>query len=970
VTASLFVGRERELARLREAFDAAREGEPRVVMLAGEPGIGKTRLAEELAEYAPGHGALVLWGRAQEFAGTPPYWPWVQMGRAYRAATPEETRREEWAPYAAELQRIFPGLRELFPDLPPPEPGETPDAQFRLFDAISGFLHAVSGRVPLLLVLDDLHWADRSTLLMLGHVARDLAGARLLLLGAYRDTDLDRTHPLAEVLAELNRERLFERIHLRGLNEEDVTAFVRGAANAVPGPDLLARIYEETEGNPFFLSEVVALLDAESALAGGDGVAAIAVPEGVREVLGRRLNRLSPETNALLTLAAVVGREFGEPLLAALSDRTGESLLESLEEAFTARVIEPTGEPGEYRFGHALMRETLLAELSPARRVRLHGQIAETLERLADAAAEQRAAELAAHYVEAAVLGRDHTEKAAHYSRLAAEEAQAQLAWAEAIRHYERCLELVTAHEDRLGQNEAPLWLELAVCELASVLEGRSFADMEGAILRAFALWPNDDPRGLARGLLRCLAMMPLTSMVRSFNPIIDEALTLLGPSPARETCELLALQAAAVFGPEGDRAAAQANAMARALGLTDEDHPFALRVRPALVARSAGRWTEASAMFEQLVGDAPSSAVDSLLINLMYAQWLAGHLERSELTARRLRERFRSNGSRRWEDILLAWLGWSQARRGPIGAARALLEEMSAATHDALAALVGPELALVFGDAKQALAELPAPSAPGWSDAPGWDFARAERLGMRCRMLALSGETEAARAAFQEWEAAFAQVPEQSSIAYLQSLHVLDDVLCAFAEDTLLHRIRDRLGAFPELRNWWAGGGPDYLRGAIELRLGDAEAAERWFATGLEWATGEGAPLVAGRCHQGLAAVAERRGDVATAREHLDAAVEQFTPIGAKLYLDQVQAALDALPEPASSRPRFPDGLTEREVEVLRLVAAGKSNREIAEELVISLNTVERHVNHIYTKAGLANRGEAATYAHRHELA
>jgi ATP/maltotriose-dependent transcriptional regulator MalT len=171
------------------------------------------------------------------------------------------------------------------------------------------------------------------------------------------------------------------------------------------------------------------------------------------------------------------------------------------------------------------------------------------------------------------------------------------------------------------------------------------------------------------------------------------------------------------------------------------------------------------------------------------------------------------------------------------------------------------------------------------------------------------------------------------------------------------------------ELHNWWNGSGPDYLRGAIELRLGDVDSAARWFETGLEWATSEGVPFVAGRCHQGLAGVATRQGDHATAREHLDAAGERFGSIGAQLYLDQVQAMLEALPATAS-RHRFPDRLTAREVEVLRLIAAGRSNREIGEDLVISLNTVERHVNHIYTKAGLSNRAEAATYAHRHDLA
>jgi predicted ATPase len=276
-----------------------------------------------------------------------------------------------------------------------------------------------------LLVLDDLHWASRPTLLLLRHLLRDTQDWRMLVLGTYRDTDLDRTHPLAEVLADLNRERLFERIHLRGLSEQEVTAFIRSAADAEPSMHLLARIYEETEGNPFFLAEVVNLLGAEGTLTGGDGTAEITVPEGVKEVLGRRLNRLSSDTNALLTLAAVVGREFDEGLLAALTDRDDTAVSDLVGEALRARVVEETSIAGEYRFAHALMRETLLAELAASRRVRLHGQIAETLERLAGERSAERIEELAAHYAESSVLGREHAEQAAHYLRLAGEQAQA-----------------------------------------------------------------------------------------------------------------------------------------------------------------------------------------------------------------------------------------------------------------------------------------------------------------------------------------------------------------------------------------------------------------------------------------------------------------------------------------------------------------------------------------------------------------
>jgi tetratricopeptide (TPR) repeat protein len=713
-------------------------------------------------------------------------------------------------------------------------------------------------------------------------------------VGTYRDTDLDRTHPLSAALAELNREQLFERIHLRGLDRAEVTAYVRDTARVEPHPQLLDRLVEETEGNPFFLAEIVRLMTEEGTLSRGGDTADLAIPEGVKEALGRRLDRLSAEANALLALAAVVGREFDHALLHALTAHDDATLLDLLDEALRARVIEEGSVPGAYRFTHALMQETLLGELSAARRVRLHGQIAEALEQLAGANSTERAFELAAHYVESAVLNRDHARQAAHYSRLGAEQAQAQVAWDEAARHYGRCLELVTAHEDRLGmaQDEAALWLELALCRAWS---SATLALETETLERALTLWPADDPLGFARAVLRACAGTSTPPAVRSLVPAIDRAVAVLGATPLPEACALLSWKASVLVGPEGDLAAAQAEVAARALGLEGERYPLMLRLRPARVAFDEGRLAEAAAGFEALAaGSGAPSLTDftsvTPLTHLQFVEWFAGNLERSESAIRQLVDLLRESRLYAARRAGTAWLAYFAWRRGDIAAAEALLVDSPDARLGGGGADLRTELALAAGDVEAALRH----SIEG--NAPVWEFARAGLLGARCRVLTVSGQMEAARAVFREWQDAFSQTYEPDLVAYVSALNGLDDVLCDFADEPLLRRILDRLGPLTELRNWWCGSGPDYLRGAIELRLGDAEAAERWFTTGLEWATREGVPLVAGRCHQGLAEVAERRGDTGAAREHLDAAGELFARIGARLYLDQVIAKKEIL--------------------------------------------------------------------------
>ena len=440
----VFVGRHREMGELKAALEGALSGRGRLVTLVGEPGIGKTRTSEELATYARMRGAQVLWGRCHESRGAPPYWPWVQALRAYVRDTEPEKVRLEMGAGAADIAEIVSDVKERIPDLPASPRVEDPEqARFRLFDSITAFLKTASRDQPLAIILDNLHWADKPSLLLLEFLAQEFADSRLLVIGTYRDVDLSRQHPLSETLGELTRERLFQRVLLRGLSQDDVGRFIE-ITSGMTLRGLAEAVHTQTEGNPLFVTEVVRLLVQEGQLrheqVGERDSWEMRIPEGVREVIGRRLNRLSARCNETLTTASVIGREFELRQLVHLVEGLSEDRLqEVLEEALSARVIEELPHPiGRYQFTHALVRQTLNDELTTTRRVRLHGHIADALEELYGGEAETHALELAYHYEEAESVG--NTEKLIRYSRVAGEQALANYASVEALSHFERAL--------------------------------------------------------------------------------------------------------------------------------------------------------------------------------------------------------------------------------------------------------------------------------------------------------------------------------------------------------------------------------------------------------------------------------------------------------------------------------------------------------------------------------------------------
>jgi DNA-binding SARP family transcriptional activator len=438
-----FVGRERELAQLEDALAGARAGRGRLVLLSGEAGIGKSRLADELAARARRRGVRVLSGAAWEAGGAPAYWPWVQVLRAYVHDADRNALREALGIGAVDVAQVLPELRELFPDLPESSVPDSEDARFRLFDATASFLRRAAEGTPLLVVLDDVHAADQSSLQLLEFVAASLASARVLVVASYRDPELEPGDPIAAALTDVSR-RAGIRIVLTGLDRAEVGSFVAEGWEFRPSPHVVDAIAAETEGNPLFVGEIVRLLAAEASHeAPSDADWRPTIPETVKEVIGRRLGRLSAECRELLALASVAGREFPLDVVGRLGGQESIEVLSLLEEAVPARVVsEVAGSPGRMRFTHALIRDTLYDALPHARRLELHRRTGEALEELRAGESLEHLSELAHHYFHALPAGDADT--AVAHARRAADQSQAVLAHGEAARLYRNALRALT----------------------------------------------------------------------------------------------------------------------------------------------------------------------------------------------------------------------------------------------------------------------------------------------------------------------------------------------------------------------------------------------------------------------------------------------------------------------------------------------------------------------------------------------
>lgn len=401
-----FVGYARELDALEALLERTLRHSGGVALLAGEAGMGKSRLADELASIARRRGARVLFGRSWEGGGAPPYWPWIQSLRAYVRECPPDQLIAQLGSGAADIARMMPELRELLPAIPDVQTTEFERARFQLFDAVSSFVQRAAVERPVVFVLDDLHAADETSLMLLSFLAGSVADSRVLLIGTYRDAGLPTSHPLGATLVELTRNRRCLRLALRGLAHEDVAHLVELISGAAPAPRLVAAIHRMSEGNPLFVTELVRLLSAQRMLRELGPGDELPTPQGIGEVIARHAAMLSRDAQTTLAIASVIGREFDPNVVSEISDVASKSVRDQCDEAAGARLIEQSPDrAGCLRFAHALVRNTLYDQLPPAERARLHGAIGDALERRGSRMPDVPASELAHHFLEAAREG-------------------------------------------------------------------------------------------------------------------------------------------------------------------------------------------------------------------------------------------------------------------------------------------------------------------------------------------------------------------------------------------------------------------------------------------------------------------------------------------------------------------------------------------------------------------------------------
>jgi tetratricopeptide (TPR) repeat protein len=496
------IGREPEFAELKRAMSEALAGRGSMVMIGGEPGIGKTHLTSAILEEARRRGAFAGIGHCYEGGDAPPYIPLVEVLEQIVHLAPHASLRLSLGDEAPEIAKLLPELRTIYPDLLPPI--QLPPEQQRrfLFNAVRSWMQRAVKVTPAVMVYEDLHWADESTLLLLEHIAQALPTMAMLIICTYRDAELDVTLPFARTLEILLRQKQSMRLSLRGLPVGGVEGMLAAMSGQTPPPSLVRVVFDTTEGNPFFVEEVFRHLAEEGKLFDEIGkwlpglrADQLHVPESVRLVLARRLNRLGDDARRVLTTAAVIGHSFSLRLLEELENKHSDAALDAVEEAEKAHhvVAESAARDTRYRFVHELVRQTLSESVSLARRQRIHARVAEAIERLYAANLEAQASALAHHLFHAGSLA--DPEKTSTYLVLAARQARDASGHDEALTHLDKALSLwegeVTLRVGELMAQRAGALRSVgrAADAVISYQKAIDIYEAEGAVSRAVEIY-------------------------------------------------------------------------------------------------------------------------------------------------------------------------------------------------------------------------------------------------------------------------------------------------------------------------------------------------------------------------------------------------------------------------------------------------------------------------------------------------
>jgi DNA-binding CsgD family transcriptional regulator/tetratricopeptide (TPR) repeat protein len=966
-----FVGRSAELGRLRALLDEAGDEGTRVALLGGEPGSGKSRLVREFAATAAADGALVLYG-ACDVQVRSPYGAFVEaLDQLARAAGPEALRSAAGAG-AGELTRLLP---ELAGDVPAALAGDPDTERHRLHTAVADLLAGLTSERPAVLVLEDVHWADSPTLLLLHHLART-GGARALLLATFRDTETDKPEAVTDLLADLRRYDVV-RLGVAGLSEDEVAEFVRRAGGVEPDADaseLAGAIRGLTDGNAFLVCELWRALVDTGAVELMDGSllvrrspAELASPESVREVVSRRLARLDPVTSDLLELAATAGPEFELEMLRRSAGLGEGELVAALDEAVRSGLIEELPARGlAWRFTHELVRRALYDRLSRVRRAELHLRVAEGIEAGGDRSG-RALADLAHHFASASPFG--GTERAVGYNVLAARSAAAALAFGEATERLQTALSLGIEDPGQRGE----VLIELGE---ASNRGGRASDALHAFHSAAEIARELDDAELLARAATGYEdACWRPGIHDQGAVELLEEAVGALGEDDCGLRVRLLSGLARALDfqGRRDEGAVARADAIELARRLED---------RPALAGVLVRAYWSRGA-----------TPLDEILAMLTEAHDIAAELGDTELRAEAMSWRvpafvaLRDLASARLEVAMVREIAEQTAQPFLVhvaehyGSAIALCDgrldeaELRARrSHEWARLLTGRDPSAIFGiqmfsvqREQGRLADL----APVVRVLAGEAALEGPWRPGLVALLAEIGMEDEARLELSRLVSGGLEQYRES--LWLGALAYLTDAAAALGDESVAALV------YPELEplageNVMVGhlvscyGAADRYLGMAAATLGEWERAEEHFERALELNREMGADTwVAHTAYEyGRLLLARPVGDRSRSDALLAEAARLAERIGMPSLLARVRATGASAPRPGA----LPDGLSAREVQILALVAQGMSNRQVGTTLSISEHTAANHMRSILRKTGCANRTEAASYAHRHGLA
>jgi predicted ATPase/DNA-binding CsgD family transcriptional regulator len=975
ISSTRFVGRTEELGRLSDALGAVARGTRRVVLVAGEAGVGKTRLIEEFSSRASDQGAVSTLGGCVDVSGGLPFAPFAEAFRRVLRSS-EPGLRDRWFPPAvrAEMARLVP---DVGPDDEPA--ADAASARARLFELGLEMFARVSEEAPVVLVLEDLHWADSSTRDLIRFLVRNLERERVLLVGTYRVDDVGRAHPLRPLLAELMRAGGVERIDLRPFTKGELAEQLAAIVGHAPDPGLLEAVFSRSEGNAFYAEELVA--------AGPEA----GLSPTLRDVLGVRVEGLSEPARSVLRALAAGGRRVGDRLLAAVVELDEQARADALRETISEQLIVLDGERGAYAFRHTLLREAVYEELLPGERVRLHAGYARALAgdaSLAEGVAEA-ASELAHHSFAAYDL-----ERALTASVEAAELATRRWGFAEARAHCERALELW----DRVDPGARPL----AGDRVALLRRAAEAANLEGdhrraaELVRAALALVDEEAEPERAGVLYTRLGRFLWAAGEGSDALTayEQALEIVPSEPPSDARgRVLAARGQALMltarYAESAECCREAIAIAQHTGARAvEGHAMnTLGVDLAYLGSSdaaAAQLREARAIAEE-VGDLD----DLARAHLNLADTLLGILGSPAEAVEEGRlgvERCRALGlARDYGVSLQAIVAEGLLELGHWDEAEAELRDAAAANPIEMAAVdvLHTRIPLLVGR--------------GEFDRAGEDLARARQLtihtidpqyvGRRCsneaeRALWL-GRPEEARAAVDEGLELLAGTDDTrhtGRLLWLGSWAEADLADRARAQraggrlaeseaalDRLLDRARSLAGA---------GGTMPAFLALCEAESGRARRASdpsAWARAASAWSELERPyPAAYARWRQAEALLADRRGrdaepilrDAHAIARRLGAAplAHELESLARRARISLEDASAQAPPAPADTDHE----LTPRELEVLTLVAAGRTNREIAEALFVSEKTAGHHVSSILRKLGVRGRVEAAGAAQR----